>query len=128
MKKHTKILTIASGVMLFLPVFAYASFMPDCVTGTGNGTTCGFSDLIQLVNSAISWFLGVAIAAAAITFAIAGAKMLFNPGNAGKRSEAIEMFKKTVIGLVIVLAAWLIVHTIVSVFVTGGNPFIFIGK
>ncbi len=126
---YKKTLAILLTATLFLPALTSAQgILPSCVTGSGNGTTCGFQDLIELVNLTINWFIGVSIAVAAVTFSIAGGIMLFNPGNAAKRTEAIGMFKKTVIGLVFVLAAWLIVHTIVSALVSGGNPFLFIGR
>ena len=54
---------------------------------------------------------------AAITFSIAGGKMLLNPENASKRTEAIAMFQKTVIGLLIVLGAWLVIHAAITILV-----------
>lgn len=79
--------------------------------------SCNFTEMANTVNRVINWFISMSAVVAAITFAIAGAKMLMNPENPGKREEAIEMFKKTVIGLIIVLAAWLIVKTVVGNFV-----------
>jgi len=80
---------------------------------------CNFSAAVTLINNAIQWFIGISIAIASITFMIAGAQILMNPSNPGKREDAIEMFKKTAIGIIIVLIAWLIVHTILITFV---NP------
>jgi len=77
---------------------------------------CNFNSVFKLVNTAIQWFLDISIAIAAITFMVAGGKMLANPSNPGKREEAVEMFKKTTIGIIIVLMAWLVIHTILATF------------
>lgn len=124
---NKKLLAILLPTALLLPVLAFAAIVPDCVNDPSRGVDCGFNDLVQIVNNAITWFLSVAVAAAAITLSIAGAKMLLNPGNTGKRAEAIEMIKKTVIGLIIVLISWLVIHTAVATIVKGGNPLRFLG-
>ena len=78
---------------------------------------CNFSEMAKTVNRVINWFISMSAVVAAITFAWAGIKMFINPENPGKIGEAMEMFKKTAIGLIIVLVAWLIVKTVVSQFV-----------
>ena len=106
--------TISFSIIL-LPLAAFAAgLIPSDAEITKNGF-CAFATLI---NNVINWFIGISVSVAAITFAIAGAKILFNPGNSGKRTEAIEMFKKTIIGMFIVLGAWLVVHTIISTLVS----------
>lgn len=78
---------------------------------------CDFNAFAAMINKIIDWFIGISITVATITFIIAGAKMLMNPESDSKREAAKEMFKKTVIGLFIILTAWLIVNTIVSTLV-----------
>ena len=66
---------------------------------------------------------------AAITFSIAGGQMLLNPDNPSKREEAINMFKKTVYGMIFILVAWLVVHTVVATLVDPNtNALRFFGK
>ncbi len=67
-----------------------------------------------MINSGITWILGMATVIAAITSVIAGGQILLNPGNSEKRSEALGMFKKALIGLLIVLLAWVVVKTAVG--------------
>ncbi|MEK7072096.1 MAG: pilin, partial [Patescibacteria group bacterium] len=78
---------------------------------------CDFNAFAAMINKIIDWFIGISITVATITFIIAGAKILTNPESGSEREAAKEMFKKTVIGLFIILTAWLIVNTIVSTLV-----------
>jgi hypothetical protein len=54
---------------------------------------------------------------AALIVAWAGFKMLTSGGNSGKVSEAKSMMTNVVIGLIILLAAWLMVDTVMKLFV-----------
>ena len=95
---------------VFLPVVVFAvNPIVPC-----SGPDCNFGSLTTLVNNIVDWFLGISVSVAAITFAIAGGKILFNPGNTTKRGEALGMFKKTIIGLLIILCAWLVIHTVIG--------------
>jgi len=109
-----KLITSILSLVLFLPIIVFAAGLIPC---DGVTVKCDFNAFAGLINNIINWFIGISAGVAAITFSIAGAKMLFNPDNPTKRQEAIGMFKKTVIGMLIVLGAWLIVHTIVSALV-----------
>lgn len=74
----------------------------------------GFSAFSTMINTIINRFILLSVSIAAITFSYAGAQMLMHPENPAKREEAIDMFQKTAIGLLVVLGAWLFVHTIVT--------------
>ena len=71
---------------------------------------------------------------AAITIAIAGGTILFNPDNAAKRTEALEMLKKTIYGIIIILVAWLVIHTVIAALTntpksgSGVGPLKFLGN
>jgi hypothetical protein len=82
---------------------------------------CDFKEATILIDRIISWFISISASVAAITFSIAGAKILLNPGNVEVRSQSIDMFKKTVIGMLIILGAWLLIHTLITTFVTNPN-------
>ncbi len=106
-KYFYKIISIS---IISLPIVAFAQgIIPSDAEITANGF-CAFA---KLINTIITRFLQLSTAIAAITFAIAGAKMLMNPDNASKREDAKKMFFKTVVGLLIVLGAWLVIHTII---------------
>ncbi len=98
------------------------SFWPlvQCGGTNQNGTkqpVCNFAEAAILVNRILNWFISMSGVVAAITFSIAGGKMLLNPENAGERADAMAMFQKTIVGLLIVLGAWLAIHTVVSTLV-----------
>jgi di/tricarboxylate transporter len=79
---------------------------------------CTFEDAIEIINRLVNWFVSIAATIGAITVAYAGAQILLNPGNAGKLEDAKKMFYKTLIGLFWLLAAWLVIYTIIDKFVS----------
>ena len=91
---------------------------PIIQCGSAGQPCCDFKEAVILFNRLVSWFIAMATTIATITFVLAGAKMIMNPENPGERQAAIDMFKKTVYGLIIILIAWLLVHTIVSALVS----------
>jgi hypothetical protein len=78
---------------------------------------CNFNSLITLVNNVINFILYfMVIPIAAIMFAYAGFLMVTAGGEAAHaRTKAKDIFTKAVIGLVIAVAAWVIVKTILSI-------------
>ena len=125
MKKTTKFL-IHLSIFLFLliPIISFAE-TPPVNTNTGlvpcnnsvGGTSCDFNALMALVNKVINFILfSMAIPIAAIMFAYAGFKMVIAGGEAAHaRTEAKEIFTNTIIGLIIAVAAWLIISTILFI-------------
>ncbi len=104
---------------LLLPLLASAqlikTIVPDC-----NGPNCSVCHLVELVQNIISTGIYVSIFMSAIFFAYAGwlyvSSGIDNIGDIGK---AKSIFWNVTIGLVIILAAWLIVDTIVRGLVKG---------
>lgn len=77
---------------------------------------CGFDDIIKLINSVIDFIIFyMAIPIAAIMFAYAGVLLVTSGGEPGARTKAKGIFFNTVIGLVIAVAAYIIVKTILSI-------------
>ena len=114
-------------MIVFLPSVSLAAGIIPCDGTAAN--PCTFNSLTTLVNNIVNWFLGISVSVAAITCAVAGGKMLFNPGNAGKRAEALDMFWKTIIGMVIILCAWLVIHTVIATLVDKNTGALrFLGK
>lgn len=93
------------------PLVSHAQLLPDNIC---TGDECGFADLISLIENVIKYALIIAIPISAIVFAIGGFKILTARDNASARSEAKTMMGKVALGLVIMLAAGLIVNTIIS--------------
>ena len=89
-------------------VFAQGGLVP-C-----DGSNCDFNALITLVQNIINFLLLVAAPIAAIMFAWAGFLYLSARGNSGQISKAHDIFWNVLWGLVIALAAWLIINTITN--------------
>lgn len=91
---------------------------------------CGFNDFMALINKVIKFILyGMVIPIAAIMFAYSGFLMFTAGGEAaGARTRAKSIFFSVVWGLIIAVAAFLIIRTILSILGYSGswigfNPF-----
>ncbi|MGC9598851.1 MAG: hypothetical protein ABSE18_00485 [Minisyncoccia bacterium] len=88
-------------------------------TGAGGGGTSSCSNLCDLVSTAanvIYFGIGVVIwIIAPIMIAWSGIRLLISRGSPEKTSEARKMITSVVIGLLIVLCAYIIVYTFVHV-------------
>ncbi len=97
--------------MLFPLVSAAANLVP-CGT-SADPTPCNFNALMELINRVIKFILfDLTIPLAAIIFAYAGFILLTGGSSEEKRSKAKSIFGNVFFGLVIALAAWLIVETV----------------
>lgn len=90
---------------------------------------CGFKEFMDLVNRVINFILfKMVIPIAAIMFAYAGFQIVTSGGSPGARTKAKDIFFNAVLGLVIAVAAFLIIRTILSILDYEGswigfNPF-----
>lgn len=73
---------------------------------------CDYNKAIELVERIINFIIILIIPISAIAFVYAGALLLFSGASPDKRSKAKSVFLKVAIGIAIILAAWLIVKTI----------------
>lgn len=116
-----KISSIFSGLLIFSfififsfllsPDFASAESLIPCDGGPTDG--CDFNDLMALVNNVINFLIfDLALPIAAVVIAYAGFLFLTSGDEPGKRTKAKKMLVNIVIGLVLALASWLIVQTI----------------
>ncbi len=119
--KSAKVLTILFLVLILLPTPILAQnnnegLIPDCKADTSRDPSpdCGYNDFLQLIKNVINRLIFLSFPIAAGVFAWAGFKMMTAAGSESKRTEAKNMIVKVFIGFVIILAAWLIVNTILS--------------
>lgn len=106
------IVPVTAFLLVSVPFVALADGIIPC-----NGLDCNFTSMATLVNNIINYFVTGSVAIAAITFSIAGGNLLLHPDQPAKIEEAKTMFQKTFFGLLIILVAWLVVHTLVSALV-----------
>jgi|GEM_PF-5127655 len=97
----------------------------ECPPQTVNGVTvygnCSFQDFINEVRHLIDFaVVDIVLPLTVVVIAIAGGKYMYYSDNANKRKEANEMLLKVVVGIAIIMAAWLIVHLITDALLKSG--------
>lgn len=106
---------IASAVLLFAPALAGADIIPTIVPSSCTGVNCTCADLGKVAQNVVNASIFIAVFLSAVLFAWAGWKLI--SGKSVGSSEAIgqgkEIFWNVVIGLAIIIAAWLVVDTFV---------------
>ncbi len=110
-----------------LPFVAHAAipFFGPIIPTASSQCAAGWGMLMTVINRIISFVLTIAVIfIAPITIAYAGFLMVVNPTSAGDMSKAKSIILNTIIGIVIALAAWLIVDAImVTLTANNGKPF-----
>jgi len=86
-----------------------------------DGPDCDFDALVKLAENVLDFLIFLAVLIAAGLFVWAGFLYLTAGGSQDKVKQAHGVFWKVAIGLVIVLAAWLIVNLILSVLTDRGG-------
>jgi len=86
---------------------------------SGKDEECNFDDLLYLVQNLLNWLVIISFPISVITFSWAGF-ILMTTAVVDKKSEAKKMLGKVLLGFIIILSAWLIVRTIVNVFLEDG--------
>lgn len=103
---------------LAFPVLAAAQVIPTIVPCSG--VNCSLCDLVQLAQNIINAGIYISIFLSAVFFAYAG-WLYVSSGfeKVGDIAKAKSIFWNVTIGLVIILAAWLVVDTVVRGLVQG---------
>ena len=100
------------------PAISFAAGLPtqivpnDCNTQPGGCQS--ICDVADLANNILNLVIYTAVFVAGVLFAWAGWKYVTAGGNPGKAAKAKQVFWNVTIGLVIILAAYLIVQTLMS--------------
>ena len=98
---------------------------PIVECGIGKGPLdCGFCDLQILAQNIINFLIFLAIVVAILMFVYAGFLLVTAGANEGQISRGKSIFWTVFIGLFIILAAWLIIDTVMKTFYKGesSNP------
>jgi len=119
---------IKSRVYIFIVILSILFIAPFVVFAAGHGglvpcsgLNCDEDAFVQLVTRVIDWLvIAIVPSLAGLAFMVAGFYYVTSAGNPERVGRAHEIFKFTLLGIVIALAAWLIIKTIVNAFgVTG---------
>jgi Type IV secretion system pilin len=96
-----------------LPFSGSVASAQDLASFAGcSGTDCSMCNIVDLTNGLIQWLIGFLFVLFAIIIAYAGFGLVTSGGNSHAMDEAKGRFTNAIIGLIIVLAAWLVVDTI----------------
>lgn len=119
MQKITKILIFLSILLILtMPVVSIAYKLGDPLVPCKNtaDSPCNFNAILALVNNVITFLIKyMAIPITAIMLTYAGFELVTSGGSTEKRGVAKSVFTNAVLGLIIAVAAFLIVKTILSI-------------
>lgn len=124
MKKLVFITALAIIFSWSLPVSYIWSAAPPPSPGivpVCEGDNCDFQDFLQLLDNVFETILWLAVPLASVAIAYAGIILVTARDDSGKRNEAKGILWAAILGLVIVLAAWLIVNTVLDTLVPSGE-------
>lgn len=121
MKFGKRVALVLAPLLLLVPQITLSAGIPDRIVPC-NGVECTCADLGTVAQNIINTSIFVAIFLSAILFAWAGWKMISSKsiGSGEGVAQGKEVLSNVVIGLVIIIAAWLIVDTIVKTITASG--------
>ncbi len=117
-------------VLLMLPVYVSAQggglpkqLVPE--TCNQEGGCQSICDIVKLAQNVLNFGIFMAVVLSAILFAYAGFKLLTAGGNTEVYAQGKRVFGNVLIGLIIILAGWIIIDTLMKSFtgtgLTGGG-------
>lgn len=108
-------------VFFVLPFSAGAGILP-LVQCTDNCTICGLVELLDRIIDFLIYY--IAIPGAGIMIAVGGFMMLIGAGSESRVGAGKKMITNAIVGIIIVLAGWLIVDTVIKALTGGKDQFI----
>lgn len=115
MKTFIFVFILLCSVFLPLEPVSAQGFVP-C-----DGVDCNACHLVEMGNTILVWLIGVMFVVFAVILAIAGWGLVTSGGNQTALSDAKSKFTNALIGLFIVLSAWLLVDTIMRGLLESGD-------
>ncbi len=110
---------VAVLIIVLLPDMANAAdFVPCDGVGPNACSACHFA---TMANTIVKWLIGVLMVVFAVIATSAGFGLVTSGGNPEAKSAAKQKMVNAVVGLIIVLAGWLLVDTIIRGLLEGGD-------
>lgn len=85
---------------------------PDQLVPCTGFEDCDYQKFLDLIGKVFRFLVMIAVPLATLGIGIGGVYMIFGSASESERTKGKEIFWDSIIGLVIVVAAWLIVRTI----------------
>ncbi|MEK7208693.1 MAG: pilin [Patescibacteria group bacterium] len=124
-------LIIILMIIGFVAAPALAAFFPPLVPECGQKSppgspprVCGYQDFLQLIGNLFNYLVLIATPLATAMIVWGGVVLVTAGTNEGKRSQAKSIIGSAIWGLVLTLAAWLIVRTIMVGLIGEQSPFL----
>jgi hypothetical protein len=99
----------------FIPLMVWGQEGIVPCDGT-EGNECDFNAFVELIERVINWLLIIAVPVGTLMFAWAGVLYLTAAGNQNQISQATNIFKTVIFGIIIALVAYLLVRLVVETF------------
>ncbi len=96
-----------------LPLVAAAAGLVPC--GGEGEAMCGTADFVALANNIMSWLVTILSIIAVMVMMVSGFEMVTSGGDVAVMSRGKERLKNVIIGIFLVLGAWLIIDQILKV-------------
>jgi hypothetical protein len=84
------------------------------------GPDCGTCNIMYMANGLIKWLIGILFLVFAVLLMRAGINLVISGGNSSALQGAKDSFVNALVGFIIILAAWLIVDTLMRALI--GSP------
>lgn len=88
---------------------------------TCSGVDCSFCNLVEMANIIIIWLFGVIALLFMVLMVVAGFGLVMSAGNQSELASAKSKFTNAIIGLLIVMSAWLVIDTIMKTLLQDGD-------
>lgn len=112
--KMSIIVFITTILFNLVPLISYAQGGIVTCDGTSRTIDCGTCELIAMGNNVINFIIRFMLVFIAIIFAYAGYRLVMSRGSTSEYEAAKRMLSNIIIGLIILLIAWLAVDTIMK--------------
>lgn len=109
-----------------VPFLVFAQVIPEIVPERCRkdaAWTCSVCDLAQLAQNGLNAGIVIAVFLGAVLFAYAGWKYVTAGGDQGKAKDARNIFTNVVLGLIIIIAGWLVVDVLMKTLVNQSGEF-----
>ncbi|GEM_PF-439076 len=84
------------------------------VISSGTLPACNWCTFVQMIGNIIQYSIYLAVILSSLMFAYAGFLFMTNNGKAANITKAWEIFRRTIYGIIAILAAWLIINAIMT--------------
>lgn len=110
------------GLFVLTPLSAAAQFGP-IVPEVCKSCACGFGGVMAIIQNVVNFIIAIAIIIATLIMVWAGGLYIMSSTNPESRSTANKMLLNAVIGILIVLSAWLVVDFVMKTLYDNGSEF-----